>query len=187
MPVSGYGLVNIYSSSLSSVDDTYEKQLIYCINDSLILYTCIRRKILWKICYYNIWYLLITLVGLFFGKNNWTTLLVRHRKFYNTTLWICKTATLALAKYLSDSQINLKKLAVKYKPQYSVFTCITHFTTTWPSALIYSIFLSYCIVRDYLRGIFGPFYCHHFICTHPSFRTSIRDINSSTGNNTYSF
>jgi rod shape determining protein RodA len=106
------GWLNIYSSSLSSVEDTYQKQFVFILTIPLIFYYFgYRRKFYEKYASIIFVISLLSLAGLFlFGKT-----IAGQRCWYAIGSFtiqpseFAKSATsLALAKYLSDSQINLK-------------------------------------------------------------------------------
>ena len=107
------GWLNIYSSSLSSMEDTYEKQLIFIILTIPLIFIILSVDGKFYEKYATIIYgiALLSLAGLFvFGKT-----IAGQRCWYafgSFTLQpseFAKAATaLALAKYLSDTQINLK-------------------------------------------------------------------------------
>jgi len=142
------GWLNIYSSSLSSMEDTYQKQLIFIILTIplIIVILAVDGKFYEK--YATIIYAIsiLSLIGLFFfGKT-----IAGQRCWYaigNFTLQpseFAKAATsLALAKYLSDTQINLKDTARQWQ---ALAIIILPILLILPqpdpgSALIYSIFI----------------------------------------------
>lgn len=108
------GWLNIYSSSLSSVEGTYEKQLIFIVFTIPLIFIvlAIDGKFYEKYATIIFGISLLSLIGLFlFGKT-----IAGQRCWYaigSFTLQpseFAKTATaLALAKFLSDTQINLKE------------------------------------------------------------------------------
>ncbi|MBK0370669.1 rod shape-determining protein RodA [Flavobacterium agrisoli] len=107
------GWLNIYSSSLSSTDGTYEKQLIFIALTIPLIFVVLFVDGKFYEKYASIIYVigLLSLAGLFvFGKTikgqtNWYSFGsfgLQPSEFVKTT------TSLALAKYLSDTQINLK-------------------------------------------------------------------------------
>ena len=142
------GWLNIYSSSLSSTEGTYEKQLIFiaCTIPLIFIVLFVDGKFYEK--YASIIFIvsLLSLAGLFlFGKT-----IAGQRCWYaigSFTLQpseFAKAATsLALAKYLSDTQINLKDLNRQMQALAIVLLpVILILPQPDPgSALIYSIFL----------------------------------------------
>lgn len=108
------GWLNIYSSSLSSLEGTYEKQLIFIVFTIPLIFIilAIDGKFYEKYATIIFGISLLSLIGLFlFGKT-----IAGQRCWYaigSFTLQpseFAKTATaLALAKFLSDTQINLKE------------------------------------------------------------------------------
>lgn len=107
------GWLNIYSSSLSSVEDTYQKQLIFILLTVPLIFIILAVDAKFYEKYASVIYVigLLSLAGLFvFGKTikgqtNWYSF----GSFGLQPSEFVKTATaLAIAKYLSDSQINLK-------------------------------------------------------------------------------
>ena len=109
------GWLNIYSSSLSSMEDTYEKQLIFIILTIPLIFIVLSvdGKFYEKYASIIFGISLLTLAGLFlFGKT-----IAGQRCWYAIGSFtiqpseFAKAATaLALAKYLSDTQINLKEV-----------------------------------------------------------------------------
>lgn len=142
------GWLNIYSSSLSSTEGTFEKQLIFiaCTIPLIFIVLFVDGKFYEK--YASIIFIvsLLSLAGLFlFGKT-----IAGQRCWYaigSFTLQpseFAKAATsLALAKYLSDTQINLKDLNRQMQALAIVLLpVILILPQPDPgSALIYSIFL----------------------------------------------
>ncbi|WP_158728484.1 MULTISPECIES: rod shape-determining protein RodA [unclassified Flavobacterium] len=142
------GWLNIYSSSLSSMQDTYEKQLIFILFTIPLIFIVVSVDGKFYEKYASIIFVvaLISLLGLFlFGKT-----IAGQRCWYaigSFTLQpseFTKAATsLALAKFLSDSQINLKDpnrqiqaLAIILLPVLLILP-----QPDPGSALIYSIFI----------------------------------------------
>lgn len=142
------GWLNIYSSSLSSIEDTYQKQLIFILLTIPLIFIvlAIDGKFYEKYASIIFGISLLSLVGLFlFGKT-----IAGQRCWYaigSFTLQpseFAKAATsLALAKYLSDSQINLKDINRQFQALAIVFLpVILILPQPDPgSALIYSIFI----------------------------------------------
>jgi rod shape determining protein RodA len=142
------GWLNIYSSSLSSVDDTYEKQLIFIVLTIPLIFIILALdgKFYEKYATIIFGISLLTLAGLFlFGKT-----IAGQRCWYAIGSFtiqpseFAKTATaLALAKYLSDSQINLKEVSRQVQVLAIVFLPVLLILPQPDpgSALIYSIFL----------------------------------------------
>lgn len=142
------GWLNIYSSSLSSTEGTYEKQLIFicCTIPLIFIVLFVDGKFYEK--YASIIFIvsLLSLAGLFlFGKT-----IAGQRCWYalgNFTLQpseFAKAATsLALAKYLSDTQINLKDLNRQVQALAIVLLPVLLILPQPDpgSALIYSIFI----------------------------------------------
>lgn len=142
------GWLNIYSSSLSSTEGTYEKQLIFigCTIPLIFVVLFVDGKFYEKYASIIFGVALLSLAGLFlFGKT-----IAGQRCWYaigSFTLQpseFAKAATsLALAKYLSDTQINLKEtnrqiqaLAIILLPVFLILP-----QPDPGSALIYSIFI----------------------------------------------
>lgn len=141
------GWLNIFSSSLSSTEDTYQKQLIFIAFTIPLIFVILAVDGKFYEKYASVIYLvgLLSLAGLFvFGKTikgqtNWYSF----GSFGVQPSEFVKTATaLAIAKYMSDSQINLKDtnkqiqvLAILGLP---ILLIVPHDPG---SALIYTIFL----------------------------------------------
>ncbi|WP_264536058.1 rod shape-determining protein RodA [Flavobacterium sp. N1736] len=142
------GWLNIYSSSLLSTDGTYEKQLIFiaCTIPLIFVVLFVDGKFYEKYASIIFGVSLLSLAGLFlFGKT-----IAGQRCWYAIGSFtiqpseFAKAATsLALAKYLSDSQINLKEtnrqiqaLAIVFLPVFLILP-----QPDPGSALIYSIFI----------------------------------------------
>ena len=142
------GWLNIYSSSLSSMEDTYEKQLIFIVLTIPLIFIILSVDGKFYEKYATIIYgiSLLSLAGLFvFGKT-----IAGQRCWYafgSFTLQpseFAKAATaLALAKYLSDSQINLKEVNRQIQALAIVFLPVMLILPQPDpgSALIYSIFI----------------------------------------------
>jgi rod shape determining protein RodA len=142
------GWLNIYSSSLSSIEDTYQKQFVFILLTIPLIFIIlgIDAKFYEKYASIIFGVSLLSLAGLFlFGKT-----IAGQRCWYGIgSLTIqpsefAKAATsLAIAKYLSDSQINLKEvnrqiqvLAILFLPVLLILP-----QPDPGSALIYSVFL----------------------------------------------
>lgn len=142
------GWLNIYSSSLLSTEGTYQKQLIFigCTVPLIFVVLFVDGKFYEKYASIIFGVALLSLAGLFlFGKT-----IAGQRCWYaigSFTLQpseFAKAATsLALAKYLSDTQINLKDVNRQIQALAIVFLpVILILPQPDPgSALIYSIFI----------------------------------------------
>lgn len=142
------GWLNIYSSSLSSLEGTYEKQFIFILLTIPLIFiiVAVDSKFYEKYASIIFGISLLTLAGLFlFGKT-----IAGQRCWYAIGSFtiqpseFAKAATaLALSKYLSDSQINLKEVNRQIQALAIVFLpVILILPQPDPgSALIYSIFL----------------------------------------------
>ena len=142
------GWLNIYSSSLSSMEDTYQKQLIFIVLTIPLIFVVLSVDGKFYEKYASIIFIisLLSLVGLFaFGKT-----IAGQRCWYaigSFTLQpseFAKAATsLALAKYLSDTQINLKEVSRQWQALAIILLpVILILPQPDPgSALIYSIFI----------------------------------------------
>lgn len=142
------GWLNIYSSSLSSLEGTYEKQFIFILLTIPLIFiiVAVDSKFYEKYASIIFGISLVTLAGLFiFGKT-----IAGQRCWYAIGSFtiqpseFAKAATaLALSKYLSDSQINLKEVNRQVQALAIVFLpVILILPQPDPgSALIYSIFL----------------------------------------------
>ncbi|MEO8240172.1 MAG: rod shape-determining protein RodA [Flavobacterium sp.] len=142
------GWLNIYSSSLSSTEGTYEKQLVFiaCTIPLIFIVLFVDGKFYEKYASIIFGVSLLSLAGLFlFGKT-----IAGQRCWYaigSFTLQpseFAKAATsLALAKYLSDTQINLKEVNRQVQALAIVFLPVLLILPQPDpgSALIYSIFI----------------------------------------------
>ena len=142
------GWLNIYSSSLSSTEGTYEKQAIFIALTIPLIFILLYIDGKFYEKYASIIFVLslLTLAGLFlFGKT-----IAGQRCWYaigSFTLQpseFAKAATaLALAKYLSDSQINLKDVNRQIQALAIVFLPVLLILPQPDpgSALIYSVFI----------------------------------------------
>ncbi|OMQ10905.1 rod shape-determining protein RodA [[Flexibacter] sp. ATCC 35103] len=142
------GWLNIYSSSLLSTEGTYQKQLIFigCTIPLIFVVLFVDGKFYEKYASIIFGVSLLSLAGLFlFGKT-----IAGQRCWYaigGFTLQpseFAKAATaLALAKYLSDTQINLKEVNRQIQALAIVFLPVMLILPQPDpgSALIYSIFI----------------------------------------------
>jgi rod shape determining protein RodA len=142
------GWLNIYSSSLASIEDTYQKQFVFILLTIPLIFIIlgIDGKFYEKYASIIFGISLLSLAGLFlFGKT-----IAGQRCWYGIGGFtiqpseFAKAATsLALAKYLSDSQINLKEVNRQIQALAIVFLPILLILPQPDpgSALIYSIFL----------------------------------------------
>jgi rod shape determining protein RodA len=142
------GWLNIYSSSLSSTDGTAEKQFLFIVFTIPLIFVLLYVDGKFYEKYASIIYgiSLLSLVGLFaFGKT-----IAGQRCWYGIGSFtlqpseFAKAATaLALAKYLSDSQINLKDVNRQIQALAIVFLPVMLILPQPDpgSALIYSIFI----------------------------------------------
>jgi rod shape determining protein RodA len=142
------GWLNIYSSSLSSMEDTYEKQLIFIVLTIPLIFIILSvdGKFYEKYASIIFGISLLSLAGLFvFGKT-----IAGQRCWYGFGSFtiqpseFAKAATaLALAKYLSDSQINLKDVNRQIQALAIVLLPVMLILPQPDpgSALIYSIFI----------------------------------------------
>ncbi len=142
------GWLNIYSSSLSSMEGTSEKQLIFIVLTIPLIFIVLSvdGKFYEKYASIIFGISLLSLAGLFvFGKT-----IAGQRCWYGIGSFtlqpseFAKAATaLALAKYLSDSQINLKEVNRQIQALAIVFLPVMLILPQPDpgSALIYSIFI----------------------------------------------
>lgn len=142
------GWLNIYSSSLSTMEDTYEKQLLFIALTIPLIFIILSvdGKFYEKYASIIFGISLLSLAGLFvFGKT-----IAGQRCWYSFGSFtlqpseFAKAATaLALAKYLSDSQINLKDVNRQIQALAIMFLPIMLILPQPDpgSALIYSIFI----------------------------------------------
>ncbi|OCB75647.1 rod shape-determining protein RodA [Flavobacterium piscis] len=142
------GWLNIYSSSLLSTDGTYQKQLIFigCTIPLIFIVLFVDGKFYEKYASIIFGVSLLSLAGLFlFGKT-----IAGQRCWYAIGSFtiqpseFAKAATaLALAKYLSDTQINLKEVNRQVQALAIVFLPVLLILPQPDpgSALIYSIFI----------------------------------------------
>ena len=142
------GWLNIYSSSLSSEEGTSDKQLIFILFAIPLIFTVLYVDGKFYEKYASIIFVvsLISLLGLFaFGKT-----IAGQRCWYAIGSFtiqpseFAKAATaLALAKYLSDPQINLKDLNRQFQALAIVFLPVLLILPQPDpgSALVYSIFI----------------------------------------------
>jgi rod shape determining protein RodA len=142
------GWLNIYSSSLSSTDGTAEKQFIFIVLTIPLIFILLYVEGKFYEKYASIIYgiSLLSLVGLFaFGKT-----IAGQRCWYGIGSFTLQpsefakaAAALALAKFLSDSQINLKNVNRQIQALAIVFLPVMLILPQPDpgSALIYSIFI----------------------------------------------
>lgn len=142
------GWLNIYSSSLSSMEGTSEKQLIFIVLTIPLIFIVLSvdGKFYEKYASIIFGISLLSLAGLFvFGKT-----IAGQRCWYGIGSFtlqpseFAKAATaLALAKYLSDTQINLKEVNRQIQALAIVFLPVMLILPQPDpgSALIYSIFI----------------------------------------------
>ena len=142
------GWLNIYSSSLSSLEGTYEKQLIFITLTIPLIFIVLSvdGKFYEKYASIIFGVSLLSLAGLFVagktraGQRCWYAI----GSFTLQPSEFAKAATaLALAKYLSNSQINLKDLNRQIQALLIVFLPVMLILPQPDpgSALIYSIFI----------------------------------------------
>jgi rod shape determining protein RodA len=142
------GWLNIYSSSLSSMEDTYQKQLIFIVLTIplIIVILAVDGKFYEKYATIIFAISMLSLIGLFFfgktiaGQRCWYAI----GSFTLQPSEFAKAATsLALAKYLSDTQINLKDTVRQWQAlAIIVLPILLILPQPDPgSALIYSIFI----------------------------------------------
>lgn len=142
------GWLNIYSSSLLSTDGTYQKQLIFigCTIPLIFVVLFVDGKFYEKYASIIFGVALLSLAGLFlFGKT-----IAGQRCWYAIGSFtiqpseFAKAATsLALAKYLSDTQINLKETNRQLQALAIIFLPVMLILPQPDpgSALIYSVFI----------------------------------------------
>src|SRR6187402_506334 len=142
------GWLNIYSSSLSSTEGTYEKQAIFIALSVPLIFILLSVDAKFYEKYSSIIFAisLLSLAGLFvFGKT-----IVGQRCWYGIGSFtlqpseFAKAATsLALAKYLSDVQVNLKDFNRQVQAMIIAFLPVLLILPQPDpgSALIYSIFI----------------------------------------------
>ena len=164
------GWLNIYSSSLLSTEGTYQKQLIFigCTIPLIFVVLFVDGKFYEKYATIIFGVSLLSLAGLFlFGKT-----IAGQRCWYaigSFTLQpseFAKAATsLALAKYLSDTQINLKDTNRQLQALAIVFSPVLLILPQPDpgSALIYSAF----ILVLYREGLPSWYLWTGFIAMHP--------------------
>ncbi len=142
------GWLNIYSSSLSSIEGTYEKQLIFILLTIPLIFIimAIDGKTYEKYATVFFGLTILSLLGLFiFGKT-----IAGQRCWYAIGSFTLQpsefakaTTSLAIAKYLSESQINLKETNKQLQALAIVFLPVLLILPQPDpgSAMIYSIFL----------------------------------------------
>ncbi|RKS94487.1 rod shape determining protein RodA [Flavobacterium limicola] len=160
------GWLNIYSSSISSMQDTYEKQLIFIVLTIPLIFIilAVDGKFYEKYASIIFGISLLTLAGLFlFGKT-----IAGQRCWYAIGSFtiqpseFAKAATsLALAKFLSDTQINLKDTNRQIQALAIIFLPVLLILPQPDpgSALIYSIF----IIVLYREGLPGWYVLTGFV------------------------
>ena len=142
------GWLNIYSSSLSSTDGTYQKQLIFIALTIPLIFVVLFVDGKFYEKYSSIIYVvsLVSLLGLFAvgktiaGQRCWYAI----GSFTLQPSEFAKAATsLAIAKYLSDTQINLKDTNRQIQALSIIFLPVMLILPQPDpgSALIYSVFL----------------------------------------------
>ena len=142
------GWLNIYSSSLSSLEGTFEKQLIFIVLTIPLIFIVLSLDGKFYEKYASIIFgiSLLSLAGLFVAGKT----IAGQRCWYGIGSFtlqpseFAKAATaLALAKYLSDSQINLKDINKQIQALFIVFLPVLLILPQPDpgSALIYSIFI----------------------------------------------
>lgn len=142
------GWLNIYSSSLSSFEGTFEKQLIFIVLTIPLIFIVLSLDGKFYEKYASIIFgiSLLSLAGLFVAGKT----IAGQRCWYGIGSFtlqpseFAKAATaLAIAKYLSDSQINLKDINKQIQALFIVFLPVLLILPQPDpgSALIYSIFI----------------------------------------------
>jgi rod shape determining protein RodA len=131
------GWLNIYSSSLSSLEDTYQKQFVFILLTIPLIFIILAVDGKFYEKYASIIFVvsLLSLAGLFlFGKT-----IAGQRCWYALGSFtiqpseFAKAATsLALAKFLSDSQINLKEPARQIQALAIVFLSLFYIAKACP-------------------------------------------------------
>ena len=142
------GWLNIYSSSLSSLEGTFEKQLVFIFLTIPLIFIVLSLDGKFYEKYASIIFAisLVSLAGLFVAGKT----IAGQRCWYGIGSFtlqpseFAKAATaLAIAKYLSDSQINLKNVNTQIQ---ALFIILLPVVLILPqpdpgSALIYSVFI----------------------------------------------
>lgn len=142
------GWLNIYSSSLSSLEGTFEKQLVFIFLTIPLIFIVLSLDGKFYEKYASIIFAisLVSLAGLFVAGKT----IAGQRCWYgfgSFTLQpseFAKAATaLAIAKYLSDSQINLKNINTQIQALFIIFLPVVLILPQPDpgSALIYSVFI----------------------------------------------
>ncbi len=142
------GWLNIYSSSLSSLEGTFEKQLIFIVLTIPLIFIVLSvdGKFYEKYASIIFGISLLSLAGLFVAGKT----IAGQRCWYGIGSFtiqpseFAKAATaLAIAKYLSDSQINLKDVNKQIQALFIIFLPVLLILPQPDpgSALIYSIFI----------------------------------------------
>jgi rod shape determining protein RodA len=119
------GWLNIYSSSLSSIEDTYQKQFVFILLTIPLIFIILAidgkfyEKYAVSFCCFFVIMDFFSFGKTIAGQRCWYAL----GSFTIQPSEFAKAATsLALAKFLSDSQINLKKINRQVQHLQSYFT-----------------------------------------------------------------
>jgi rod shape determining protein RodA len=142
------GWLNIYSSSLSSLEGTFEKQLVFIFLTIPLIFIVLSLDGKFYEKYASIIFAisLISLAGLFVAGKT----IAGQRCWYGIGSFtlqpseFAKAATaLAIAKFLSDSQINLKNINTQIQALFIIFLPVVLILPQPDpgSALIYSVFI----------------------------------------------
>ncbi len=142
------GWLNIYSSSLSSLEGTFEKQLVFIFLTIPLIFIVLSLDGKFYEKYASIIFAisLVSLAGLFVAGKT----IAGQRCWYGIGSFtlqpseFAKAATaLAIAKYLSDSQINLKNVNTQIQALFIIFLPVVLILPQPDpgSALIYSVFI----------------------------------------------
>lgn len=142
------GWLNIYSSSLSSLEGTFEKQLVFIFLTIPLIFIVLSLDGKFYEKYASIIFAisLVSLAGLFVAGKT----IAGQRCWYGIGSFtlqpseFAKAATaLAIAKYLSDSQINLKNINTQIQALFIIFLPVVLILPQPDpgSALIYSVFI----------------------------------------------
>ena len=142
------GWLNIYSSSLSSLEGTFEKQLVFIFLTIPLIFIVLSLDGKFYEKYASIIFAisLVSLAGLFLAGKT----IAGQRCWYGIGSFtlqpseFAKAATaLAIAKYLSDSQINLKNINTQIQALFIIFLPVVLILPQPDpgSALIYSVFI----------------------------------------------
>jgi rod shape determining protein RodA len=142
------GWLNIYASSLSSLEGTFEKQLVFIFLTIPLIFIVLSLDGKFYEKYASIIFAisLVSLAGLFVAGKT----IAGQRCWYGIGSFtlqpseFAKAATaLAIAKYLSDSQINLKNINTQIQALFIIFLPVVLILPQPDpgSALIYSVFI----------------------------------------------